>query len=252
MSLFKLLGFQWDRQAIPLAESTHDFKKISFHFLRMLPEYVWDAGVLEGNPFTFPEVKTVLEGITVGGRKLSDQEQIINLYDSAKRLLQLVQEQTFALEKGIFCELNGIVARKEALEWGHFRGEGAEQQYTPQVALGSQGRYKPAATQSEAANLIDIFNAGVEVLLAESRSPWEQAFAFFLFAALQQFFFDGNKRTGRLMMNGILMTHGLFAISVPASKAQEFNEKMVNFFVNREGTEMMTFLHQCYLPGETS
>lgn len=25
----------------------------------MLPEYVWDAGVLEGNPFTFPEVKTL-------------------------------------------------------------------------------------------------------------------------------------------------------------------------------------------------
>ena len=31
----------------------------------MLPEYVWDAGVLEGNPFTFPEVKTLLEGVTI-------------------------------------------------------------------------------------------------------------------------------------------------------------------------------------------
>ena len=35
----------------------------------MLPEYVWDAGVLEGNPFTFPVVKTLLEGVTVGGAK---------------------------------------------------------------------------------------------------------------------------------------------------------------------------------------
>jgi len=50
----------------------------------MLPEYVWDAGVLEGNPFTFPEVKTLLDGVTVGGRKLSDQEQILNLAQSSK------------------------------------------------------------------------------------------------------------------------------------------------------------------------
>jgi hypothetical protein len=56
----------------------------------MLPEYVWDAGVLEGNPFTFPEVKTLLEGVTVGGRKLSDQEQILNLAESSKHVMDLV------------------------------------------------------------------------------------------------------------------------------------------------------------------
>ena len=28
-----------------------------FRFSRMLPEYVWDAGVLEGNPFTFPKLR---------------------------------------------------------------------------------------------------------------------------------------------------------------------------------------------------
>jgi len=56
----------------------------------MLPEYVWDAGVLEGNPFTFPEVKTLLYGVTVGGRKLADQEQILNLAQSSKYLLELV------------------------------------------------------------------------------------------------------------------------------------------------------------------
>ena len=42
----------------------------------MLPEFIWDASMLEGNPFTFPEVMTLLDGVTVGGHKLSDQEQI--------------------------------------------------------------------------------------------------------------------------------------------------------------------------------
>ncbi|CZR83213.1 hypothetical protein CDFC105_43918 [Clostridioides difficile] len=38
-------------------------------------------GNLENNPFTFPEVQTLLDGITVGGHKLSDQNQILTVND---------------------------------------------------------------------------------------------------------------------------------------------------------------------------
>jgi len=76
--------------------------------------------------------------------------------------------------------------------------------------------------------------------------PFEKAAAFFLFGALQQFFFDGNKRTSRFMMNGILMSNGIDAISVPAAKAHEFNEKMVRFYLSKDATEMMAFLVDCH------
>ncbi len=69
--------------------------------------------------------------------------------------------------------------------------------------------------------------------------------AFFLFGALQQFYFDGNKRTSRFMMNGILMSQGLDAISVPAARAKDFNEKMVRFYLEKDATEMMHFLIEC-------
>jgi hypothetical protein len=64
----------------------------------MLPEYVWDAGVLEGNPLTFVEVKTLLEGVTAGGRRVSDQEQILNLAESAKKIIRLVKNREFKLD----------------------------------------------------------------------------------------------------------------------------------------------------------
>jgi prophage maintenance system killer protein len=76
--------------------------------------------------------------------------------------------------------------------------------------------------------------------------PFERATAFFLFGALQQFFFDGNKRTSRFMMNGVLMSNGIDAISVPAAKAQAFNEKMVRFYISKDATEMMAFLAGCH------
>jgi Fic family protein len=214
----------------------------------MLPEFVWDASMLEGNPFTFPEVKTLLDGVTIGGRKISDQEQVLNLAESSKRLLTMVKGGQFELSKPIFTELNGIVARKEALEWGVFRGEGQEKNYTPDVALGEQGRYTPLPTLSGAPELNRVFRDGVAAL--QACKPFEQAIAFFLFGALQQFFFDGNKRTSRFMMNGVLMSHGIDAISVPAARAQEFNEKMVRFYLSKDATEMMAFLVACHPEAE--
>lgn len=244
-ALFKSLGFRWDRSRIPANVPIHEINRACFRLQKMLAEYVWDASVLEGNPFTFPQVKTILDGITVGGHKLSDQDQVRNLAESTKELLRLVKNGTFALDKKTFVELHAKVAKEEAFEWGHFRGEGHEQNYTPHVALGPAGSYEPARTMPGATNLNEIFDSGLGEL-AKLRNVFERGLAFFLFGALQQFFFDGNKRTSRAMMNGVFMSHGIDAISIPAARAEEFNEKMVPFYVERDATEMIEFLVSCH------
>ena len=250
MGLFSALGFNWDRSVVPGVVPTHSMERVAFRFHRMLPEFVWDASVLEGNPFTFPEVITLLDGVTIGGRKISDQEQVLNLAESSKRLLALVKSGQFSLDKATFTSLHALVARNEALEWGHFRGEGAETNYTPDVGLGEHGRYTPLATLTGAPELNRVFSNGLEALKNEVQQPFEKAAAFFLFGAIQQFFFDGNKRTSRFMMNGILMSAGIDAISVPAAKAQEFNENMVRFYLEKDATEMIAFLVDCHPDAE--
>jgi len=195
----------------------------------MLPEYVWDAGVLEGNPFTFPEVKTLLEGVTVGGRKHSDQEQILNLAESSKHLIELVKNREFTLKKSRFCSIHTLVARNEALEWGHFRGEGRETQFTPDVALGERGRFTPLATEAGALRLNEVFASGIRSLEQNVPNPIERAIALFLFGSLQQFFFrreqahialhdewrfdDGGDRRGQYSSHscrGFQLAHGRF------------------------------------------
>ncbi len=73
--LFGALGFRWDRSTLPTSVPVHDVNRACFRLQKMLAEYVRDASVLEGNPFTFP---TILDGVTVGGHKLSDQDQVRN------------------------------------------------------------------------------------------------------------------------------------------------------------------------------
>ena len=180
MELFHALGFHWDRSIIPSPFPTYSLERVLFRFHRMLPEFVWDASVLEGNPFTFPEVKTLLEGVTVGGRKVSDQEQVLNLAQSAKHLLYLLKAEKFIVEKATFLELHHLVAQNEALEWGCFRGEGKETYYTPDVGLGEYGRYTPLPTVAGAEALNNVFMQGLTVLQSEVSAPFERAVIFFL------------------------------------------------------------------------
>jgi hypothetical protein len=48
------------------------------------------------------------------------------------------------------------------------------------------------------------------------------------------------------MMNGVLMTAGVDAVSIPAVRAAEFNSRMVDFYTSRDATEMMAFVLDCH------
>jgi len=190
------LGFSWDRSAVPQNVSGGDVRRAVWRFGKMLPGYVWDAAVLEGNPFTYPEVQTLLEGITVGGRKLSDERQVLNLSESANELIRLVRSDQFQIEKPNSDLLNGLIASGEPLEAGHFRGEGS---LITQVSvnMGVHGTHRPPPTEPGGGNLRRIFQRGADVILRLNSGIFEQAVGYFLFAAFQQFYYDGDKRTGR-------------------------------------------------------
>ena len=243
-SIFTGLGFSWDRKAIPGAVPVHSVHRATFRFHKLLAEFVWDASMLEDNPFTYPQVQTVLDGITVGGQKISDFQQVLNLAESAKLLLSMVKSGKFQLDKKTYTEIHSHVARNEALEWGHFRGEGEEANFTPYVRLGMDV-YEPEKTAPGAPVLNAMFQRGLDAL-GKIEKPLERGMATFLFGALHQFFFDGNKRTARFMMNGILMSNGIDAISVAASKKDEFNKTMVDFYRTKNAAPMMQFLLDCH------
>ncbi len=242
------LGFAWDSSTVPDLPA-HGTRRALWRFSRMLPEYVWDAAVLEGNPFTYPEVQTLLEGVTVGGRRLSDERQILSLSESATNLHDLVESSQFALNKETSDNLNQLIARYEALEAGHFRGEGHELANVS-VSLGEYGTHRPPPTEPGGENLRRIYDQGTAFIMGTVPGLFEQAGAYFLFGAFMQFYFDGNKRTARYMMNGWLMSHGIDAISIPAARKQEFNERMIDFYRSRDGTGMLRFLASCHAEAE--
>ena len=198
---------------------------------RMLPEYVFDTAKLENNPVTFPEVKTLLDGITIGGHKVDDVEQVLNIKHAWKILLDEIKSGNFCVSKNIFNKINGAIAKEEALHAGSFRNGS--------VCIAGTEQYK-APNFNE---LDNIFDSEINIIL-DNFCPPEQAIRLFLWGSLNQFYWDGNKRTARLLANGILINEGVGAFNIKTKDILEFNTLMIHFYETRNATNIVKFLNE--------
>ncbi|GAA4649920.1 Fic family protein [Kistimonas scapharcae] len=202
--------------------------------VRDIPALVYDAVNLEGVAMTLPEVQTLLDGITVGGHKISDQNMALNQADAWKHLFTLVADNRFSFTKPIALEIHNIAGKEEALDWGAFR--------SGHVTI-SGADYEPPSP-----NALDNVWTEIEAELAAIGDIYDQAITAFLRMARAQFFWDVNKRMGRFMMNGILLAAGYPIINVPAKRQKEFNQLMLAFYDSGDMAAMKTFLRDCLNP----
>lgn len=179
-------------------------------------DFIYNTSALEGNAMSYPEVQTLLEGITVGGHKLSDEKMILNQNKSVELLFEMIEKKEFILNKSTLLKLHFKVSYEEALKWGEFRDGN--------VNIGGS-EYKPPHFDK----LDDIFNQEIEKINL-IKEPLIRAISYFLFGAKSQFFYDGNKRVSRLMCNGILLSSGYPALNIKVKDRLEFNKKMLSFY----------------------
>lgn len=198
---------------------------------RQLAELVYDAVNLEGINFTLPEIQTLLEGVTVGGHKVSDQQIALNQANAWKKLFEWIENDQFKITSESVCNLHWIAAKEEALEWGKFRSGG--------VTIAGTDYMPPNAKELE-----ELFNKMIRES-SEITDVYDQAIFLFLTMARCQFFYDVNKRMGRFVMNGILLNHGYPAINLPAKRQLEFNQLMLSFYESGDQKPMNTFLRSC-------
>ena len=208
-----------------------DKKKALALAYKMLPEYVFDMSQLENNPLTFPEVKTLVDGITIGGRRISDVEQILNIKSAWFDILTQIKNNTFFVSKKNFDKTNGTIAKCEAIYAGAFRNGS--------TYIAGTKKYKAPNFK----DLEKIFFDEVHIIL-DSYSPAEQAIRLFLWGCLNQFYWDGNKRTSRIIANGILIDSGVGILNIKTRDILEFNTLMVDFYDTYRANDIVKFLSE--------
>ena len=85
---------------------------------RNLVDNIYASARMEGLNVTFPQTKTILEGVNVPNLKLDEIQCILNLRDAWNFVINNIEEK-FNLD--FVCKVNEYVSRNESLEWGKLR-----------------------------------------------------------------------------------------------------------------------------------
>ena len=228
-------GIVWDPGRIDLGRIRQStVGSATARFRAAAADFVWNAAAMEGNTHTPPEVRTLLDGVAAEGGRPDERRQILALRDAFNLVAERVRDGSFRLGKAASDAAHASVARHEAIESGAFRGEGAVNG-GGHVRLSHGGVH--TAPQADLPGLYGAMLARLGSLL----DPREAALAYFAAATHGQFYFDGNKRTARLMMCGHLLAHASDAIDIPYSRMSEFDR----LFDTDDGTELMVFAADC-------
>ncbi len=218
-----------------------DIRKALAVLRKNIVPITWHAlRTFENHPATPGQTAVILAGHSVTGLSLFDQMQVKNYGDGCKVLADLLSREAFSLSVEAACALHAVVGREDALEWGVLRRSG--------VSLRSID-YVPPVEHLDA-----VIQTGLDYLSKEISDPFERAVGTFLFLSRSQPFYDANKRTASLMMNGSLMDSGFFPLTVPGQHAEAFHLKLGKFYETGDADEMMDFfartMEENYPPGE--
>ena len=196
----------------------------------------WDENVycgmkMENRAVTFPQTKTILNGVNVPNVQLDDIQAILNMRDAWKYLLNTIDEPiTFEY----WCKLNEYIARNEALEWGKLR--------TGTVGISGTDYMPPIPNREDVEReLFEILNADI--------SATEKALNAFVWGARGQFFWDGNKRTSLTLANKILIVAGAGILTITDKYMEEFNVLLLDYYNTGKSDKLKQFLYDNAIQG---
>ena len=85
---------------------------------KVLVLIIYNSAKLEGINTTYPDTKSILDGVNVPSLKLDEINCILNLRDAWNYTLSNI-DTTLSLD--FICKVNSYVSRNESLEWGILR-----------------------------------------------------------------------------------------------------------------------------------
>lgn len=196
----------------------------------------WDENVycgmkMENRAVTFPQTRTILNGVNVPNVLIDDIQAILNMRDAWKFLLSTVNEPV-TLE--YMCKLNEYIARNEALEWGKLR--------TGTVGISGTEYVPPIPKQEQV-------EQELEEILNTDTSSTEKALSAFVWGTRGQFFWDGNKRTSLTLANKILIASGSGILTITDKYMEQFNTLLLDYYNTGKSDELKNFLYENAIQG---
>ena len=182
-----------------------------------LIEYTYNSNAIEGNTLTLQETALVLEGVTIDKKPLKDHLEAVGHRDAFLYVQDLVKNNV-PFSESIIKQIHTLVLMDRPDDRGVYR----------RIPVRIMGAFHvppdPILVPEQMENLVAEF-AGTKKL-----HPLERAALFHLkFEGIHPFV-DGNGRTGRLILNLMLMQAGYPPINVKYSDRKRYYEMFDRYY----------------------
>lgn len=203
---------------------------------RFLAKKKWDENVycgmkMENRAVTFPQTRTILDGVNVPGVQLDDIQAILNMRDAWRHILVTIPD---ALTLEYVCSLNAFIARNEALAWGKLR--------TGRVGISGTEYVPPIPDEAQARRELS------RIIEADATAT-SKSLALFAWGTRSQLFWDGNKRTSLAAANKLLLSAGAGMLTIREADMMEFNVHLLRFYDTGEAEGLTDYLYAHAIQG---
>lgn len=202
-----------------------ELKRIQSEFLI---EYTYNSNAIEGNTLTLRETALALEGMTIDQKPLKDHLEAIGHRDAFLYVEKLVADQAAISEK-VIKDIHALVLIDRPEDKGVYRS----------IPVRIMGMYQ----EPPQPYLVPI---QMERLIAEHRKTKRhsiESIALFhlKFEGIHPFI-DGNGRTGRLILNLMLMQQGYPPINVKFTDRKRYYDCFDSYFQDNDSSPMVNMI----------
>ena len=191
---------------------------------KVLVSNIYNSAKLEGINTTYPDTKTILDGINVPTLKLDEINCILNLRDAWNYVLSSIDSD---INLEFICKVNSYVSRNESLEWGVLR--------TGKVGINGVD-YIPDVPIKE--KVVDEINS-----ILREECATKRAINLMFYLMRSQVFWDGNKRTSMIVANKIMIENGCGIITIKEEFINEFNNLLIEYYNTGNMTKIEYFIY---------
>jgi prophage maintenance system killer protein len=193
---------------------------------------IHSASRLENVNTTFPQTKTIVEGMSVSGVPMDDIQVILNLKNAYQYVLKLPHNSKFNLE--IACKINSFISYNESLEWGVLR--------TGNVGIHGVDFTPVVPSESEV-------RATIEEIMNSNMPNTYKALKYMYFAMRAQLFWDGNKRTAIVSANTIMMLNGIGVVNINEKQLEHWNSLLSVFYESNNDEKIIQWTYENCIHG---
>jgi len=190
-----------------------------------LVEFTYDSNAIEGSTLTLQETALVLEGVTIDQKPLKEHLEAIGHRDAFLYVQNLVADKAKVSERSI-KEIHSLVLMDRPEDKGVYRN-------IPVRIMGAH--QEPPQPYLVPVRMEQIVGG----LYKNNRHPIEEAALFHLDFEGVHPFIDGNGRTGRLVLNLMLMRHGYPPVNVKFSDRRRYYACFDSYYKDKEPVPMV-------------